>query len=76
MDALTLAMRAQERQIALDKAEAAGRVADSMDVRVALMRRVKAGEISLEAAQAELRRLQRNAKKLGLITRAKAYKGK
>jgi hypothetical protein len=55
-------------------AEAQGKVADSMDIRLALMERVHAGEITLADAQAELKRIQRNAKKAGLITRAAAYR--
>ena len=55
--------------------EAEGAVADSMDVRRALMERVHKGEITLEDAQAELKRIQRGAKKAGKITRAQAYRG-
>lgn len=56
--------------------EEEGAVADSMEVRKALMQRVHAGEITLEAAQAELKRIKRGAKKAGKITRAQAYRGK
>jgi hypothetical protein len=59
----------------LREAEASGRVADSMEVRRALMRRFHAGEITLEEAQAELTRIQRGAKSRGKITREEAYKG-
>lgn len=55
--------------------EAEGRVADSMDVRIALMERVHAGEITLEHAQSELKRIARAAKQNGQITRAQAYRG-
>lgn len=54
-------------------AEAEGKVADSMEVRLALIERVHAGEITLETAQAELKRIKRNAAKSGQITRARAY---
>lgn len=64
-------------KIALQKdAEQAGRVADSMDVRLALMERVHRGEISLEDAQAQLKRIKASAKKNGQITRAQAYRGR
>lgn len=56
--------------------EAEGKVADSMDVRLALMARVDAGEITLEAAQTELKRIKRAAKQNGHITRAQAYRGR
>ncbi|KPF74586.1 hypothetical protein IP68_12570 [Blastomonas sp. AAP25] len=55
--------------------EAEGRVADSMDVRIALMERVHAGEITLQQAQSELTRIKRAAKTNGQITRAQAYRG-
>lgn len=58
------------------QSEADGRVADNMDVRMDLMRRVHAGEISLETAQAELKRIQRAAKAKGQVTRAQAYRGR
>lgn len=56
--------------------EAEGRVADSMDVRLALMERVHSGEISLADAQVELARIKRNARRNGQITRNQAYLGR
>lgn len=56
--------------------EAAGGVADSMDVRIKLMERVHAGEITLEQAQAELKRIKAGAKRAGKITRNQAYRGR
>ncbi|GEM_PF-4516880 len=56
--------------------EADGRVADSMEVRLALMARVHAGEITLEAAQKELAAIKRRAKRDGLITRNQAFLGR
>lgn len=56
--------------------EAAGNVADSMDVRLAIVARIKSGEISLEAGQAELKRIQRAAKRSGKITRNQAFIGR
>jgi hypothetical protein len=58
------------------QAEADGRVADRMDVRLALMERVHNGEITLEAAQAELARIKRSAKRNGQITRNQAFLGR
>ena len=55
--------------------ESEGAVADSMDVRLALIKRMDAGELTLEQVQAELARIKRGAKKAGKITRAQAYRG-
>jgi hypothetical protein len=66
----------RERREAQKEAEAAGKVADSMEVRKALMERVHSGEITLEAAQAELAAIKRNAKRNGKITRNQAYTGR
>jgi hypothetical protein len=57
------------------KAEADGRVADSISVRLALIARMDAGELTLAQVQSELKRIQRGAKSAGQITRAKAYSG-
>ena len=56
--------------------EAAGNVADSMEVRLALMARVHAGEITLEDAQAQLKRIKSSAKRAGKITRNQAFLGR
>ena len=67
-----------ERRARLDAqkaAEADGRVADSMDVRLALIAKVHAGEITLQAAQTELARIKRGAKRAGKITRNQAWLG-
>jgi hypothetical protein len=58
------------------KAEAEGRVADSMDVRIRIVERIKAGEITLEQGQAELKRIKRNASREGKITRNQAWLGR
>jgi len=55
--------------------EAEGAVADSMDVRLELIRRMHNGELTLAEVQAELARIKRGAKKAGKITRAQAYRG-
>lgn len=56
--------------------EAEGAVADSTEVRLALMERVHNGEITLEAAQAELKRIKAGAKRAGKITRNQAWLGR
>jgi hypothetical protein len=62
-----------DKRQAMNKAEESGLIADSMDYRMALMGRVKSGEITLEQAQAELKKVKRDAKKNGLTTRSRAY---
>ncbi len=57
-------------------AESEGRVADSMEVRMALMQRVHAGEISLADAQSQLKRIKAGAKRKGQITRNQAWLGR
>lgn len=61
---------------AVKEAEATGQVADSMDVRLALIERMHAGELTLEQVQTELARIKRAAKRNGQITRAQAYSGR
>ena len=58
---------------AVERAEAAGELADTVDVRRALLVRVRAEEITLKKAQAELRKIQRNAARDGNITLAQAW---
>lgn len=62
-----------EKKRAVRVAESEGMVADSHDVRLALMARVRTGDISLERAQSELRKIQTMAKSNGLMTRAQAF---
>lgn len=64
---------AMDKRDALKTAEAAGQVADNMDVRLALMARVHSGEITLAQAQAELKKIKSGAKRAGLLTRAQAF---
>ena len=59
----------EARKRALKKAEAHGTVYDSMTVRVALMNRVRSGEITLLEAQEEIARLKIQARKDGQLTR-------
>lgn len=64
---------ALDKRAACNEAEASGQVADSGAVRLALMERVHSGEITLEQAQAELKKIKSGAKKAGMVTRAQAY---
>lgn len=64
---------AREKRDAVKEAERRGQVADSMDVRKALMERFHSGEITLEQAQAELKKIKRGAKAAGQLTRAQAF---
>lgn len=69
-DAFWTAVRKRD---ALKQADAGGQIADSMEVRLALMDRVHSGEITLEQAQSELKQIKRGAKKAGMITRSQAF---
>ena len=62
--------RWRHSRAALKAAEAKGEVADSMDVRIALVKRFEAGEMTLEQMQAELAEIKRNAKQSGKLIRA------
>jgi len=56
-----------------NKCEKDGIVADSTDVRMELMAKVRSGECTLTEVQAELKKIKRNAKKNGKITRNQAF---
>lgn len=58
---------------ALREAEIKGDVADSLDVRKALLERVRKGELTLAQAQAQLAKIQREASTPGKRTRASFY---
>ena len=64
---------AVDKRGAVNQAESEGKIADSMDVRTALMTKVHSGEITLQEAQAELARIKRGAKKAGMMTRSQAF---
>jgi hypothetical protein len=64
----------ERRKANLKAADDAGLVADSKEVRMALVRRMEAGEITLAQLQDELAAIKRGAKKHGLTTRSKAFK--
>jgi hypothetical protein len=63
-----------EKREAVKQAEESGQVSDSMDVRKALMAKVHMGEITLQDAQAELKRIQRGSRNAGRITRSQAFR--
>lgn len=65
----------RRKRNALRRSEEEGRVADSLEIRKALMARVHSGELTLAECQKELRRIKRAAKKNGLVTREQAYRG-
>ena len=62
-----------DKRTAVRRAEEAGVVADSMDVRLALVRRFDAKEITLEQMQAELAKIKRETKRNGKLTRSQVY---
>ena len=62
-----------EKNLARNAAEAAGEVADSHAVRLAIMARVHSGEITLAQAQSELKKIQAKAQSIGKITRSQAF---
>lgn len=66
----------RDRLDAQKQAEAEGKVADSLEVRKAIMQRFHDGEITLEQAQALVAAIKRNAKKNGQITRNQAFTGR
>ena len=66
--------RVEAQKDALRKAEAGGQIADSLEVRQAIMERVRKGEITLEAAQVELKKIKRGAKAAGKVTRSQAFR--
>lgn len=61
--------RSIEAKRELKKAEQNGLIADSLDVRKALLAQVKDGKITLAEAQAQLKKIKRQAKAQGKLTR-------
>lgn len=66
--------RRLDKRVALQLAEEQGIVADSTDFRQALVSKIKAGEVTVEQAQAELRKVKREAKKNGKKTRSQIWR--
>lgn len=65
--------RIKEKRAAVKDAETKSLVADSMTVRMALLARVDSGEITLEQAQAELKKIKARAKRNGQATRSQIW---
>ena len=61
------------KRAAVNRGEADGIIADSTEIRLQLMKRVHAGEITLAEAQAQLKKIKSAAKKNGMLTRAQAF---
>lgn len=59
---------------AVEEAEANGLIADSMEARIAIVRRIESGEITPAEGAAELRSLKRNAKRNGKTTRQAVWR--
>ena len=66
--------RRRAKQEELKRAEAAGEVADSLEVRMALLKRMEAGELTGEQVKAELASIKRGAHKAGKVSREEAYR--
>ena len=62
-----------EKRKNVEECEKSGIIADSMDVRMALMGQVRSGEKTLAEVQSELKKIKRNAKKNGMLTRSQAF---
>jgi hypothetical protein len=66
-------------EAALDKranvkdCEEKGLIADSMEVRMALIEQVRTGELTPEQMQAKLKKIKAQAKKNGMLTREQAF---
>lgn len=73
---MTYSERMAQKRRNEEEAETKGLIADSMDVRIALMEKFHSGECTLEEVQAELSAIKRNAKKNGQITRDQARSGR
>jgi hypothetical protein len=66
--------RRLDKRVALQIAEEQGVVADSSEYRAALVARITSGELTVEQAQAELRKVKRDAKKNGKKTRSQIWR--
>jgi len=62
-----------DKRRAVDLADAANSVCDTMEVRLKLMERVENGEITLTHAQDELKAIKRQGKREGKLTRAQVF---
>lgn len=62
-----------DKRANVERCEKEGLIADSTEVRMALMAKVNSGECTLKEAQAELKKIKRNAKRNGQITKNQAF---
>jgi hypothetical protein len=62
-----------DKKEAVNIAEEKGLIVDSIEIRKALLEKVREGKISLEEAQSQLKKIKSGAKKKGLITRHQAW---
>lgn len=66
--------RRMDKRVALQIAEEQGLVADSSALRTSLVAKINSGEMTVEQAQGELRKVKREAKKNGLKTRDQIWR--
>lgn len=59
---------------AVKAAEKSGKIADSAEVRGALIARVLSGEITIEQCQAELKEIRRGARRARKVTRSQVWR--
>ena len=62
-----------DKRANVNKCEAEGIIADSKEIRLALMAQVRSGEKTIAEVQKALKKIQLHAKKLGKITRNQAF---
>ncbi len=65
---------ARDKRAAVRVAEGSGEVLDNQDLRLDLLARVKGGGLTLDQAQAALKKLKRSARNDGGMTRAKVFR--
>ncbi|WP_274141051.1 hypothetical protein [Pseudomonas putida] len=66
--------RRLDKRVALQIAEEQGLVADSTEFRQALVAKLESGEMTIDQAQEELRKVKREAKKNGKKTREQIWR--
>lgn len=66
--------RRTDKRVALQIAEEQGLVADSTEFRQGLVAKLQSGEMTVQQAQDELRKVKREAKKKGKKTRSQIWR--
>lgn len=66
--------RRTDKRVALQIAEEQGLVADSTEFRQGLVAKLQSGEMTVQQAQDELRKVKREAKKNGKKTRSQIWR--